>query len=956
MANASLGEAVLRTRLDRSGLNRGLDQSRREVKSWGRSVGRNLQDIGGSLGALVGSAGLLYGLRQSAKAAQNATIANRIYSRSLERFGVSAGKGAQLVSKLSERFGVQRDVIQSATTLLLRNGATLEGVGKLLLATGASAAAAGKDVAKAMTNVATGVSVGRSELLEYANIVTNLSPAEQAFAESIGKTVDQLTQQQKIQARVTAIVKESRFEVEALDEVITDLTKAEQDWKLEQAQTVRQIGKAVIPAYKGLLKVGTAVLGFIGDLPAPIRNAGLAAVGAAVGVTALAGAASLLYTVLLPILGPAGIIIGAAALIAGVGAAFLSQKSDIEQAVGAYEDAQEAIGKANDKEALLGALANLSKNLKGEAKEAVKAYAEEVRGLEGDLEEAKERAQQLASSLLAPVRAKKARLQTELDALLQLEGGLNAPDVVGQERVEVLTEKMLALQAAGDARGASRIQRQIAFLNEAIRTGENVNEDIIGISDRRATLEAELAKVNARLAAAVSGGTGTEPKPEPDKDDPPTIIEETGDAAGTAAPKIETLAEKFERLARAQADLSNAPLGVQLGAGYRAPADTGAAARIRADTVRAQQQAQAEARARALANPFASRTARGAAGSALSPNQLIPAIEDAQTIARVQTAVGGFFGRVVKAVDTKTDIFLQNVVDFQLTAFRERQRNERIAKNRAFQTIATPRDIAEQKQLQDTRFQAREIDRLTSAVDPAYSSLLELKAASGESAAKQREVASAASYAAMKLIGAGIAFDWAAIAGYRDPRFDTGRRRRFNDFTKDQIGKAGEENARAAEQAAAEEIAAAEQFKQTIVQAAGQAGNILIGAISGQIGAGGIISGLGGAAASIVSTINPLAGAIVGVGSSLLGGLVSLFGGGPSEAEQARREQAQRAQGAPALSISAIVNQNNTFSGGLTDPATQAALDTNTRTIVKEVLTQLGVGTLLREARGAAPA
>jgi hypothetical protein len=102
-----------------------------------------------------------------------------------------------------------------------------------------------------------------------------------------------------------------------------------------------------------------------------------------------------------------------------------------------------------------------------------------------------------------------------------------------------------------------------------------------------------------------------------------------------------------------------------------------------------------------------------------------------------------------------------------------------------------------------------------------------------------------------------------------------------------------------------------------------------------------------------------LTGGLTGI---LLGGAISLFGGlfaglfgrdTEAERERATRE-ASRGRNVPAISISAIVNQNNTFQGGILDPANRAALDQQTRQVVTEVLEQIGIPELIQQVRGAA--
>lgn len=159
--------------------------------------------------------------------------------------------------------------------------------------------------------------------------------------------------------------------------------------------------------------------------------------------------------------------------------------------------------------------------------------------------------------------------------------------------------------------------------------------------------------------------------------------------------------------------------------------------------------------------------------------------------------------------------------------------------------------------------------------------------------------------------------------------------------------------------AAATQAAAAQQFAQTIVSSAGEAGNLFIGIASGNVSAGQAIGGFGGIIGGALSAVpdpsgvTPLVGLGISLGSSLLGGIVDLFGNSEDDSETERRAAAQRSRTVPALNITAQVTQTNSFEGSILDPKTQAVLDQRTRVIVGEVLQQLNVNQLIQNSRAA---
>jgi hypothetical protein len=218
-------------------------------------------------GAVLGGVGLLgSALVGFATDADRADKSAAAFDRTLTRFGQSTGEGAALVKTLGERFGVTDSIIQQAGTTLIRNGASLDLVNKALTAAGASALAQGTSVATAMENVAVAIATGHSELLESSGIITNLGPILQAYAKSVKKTVEELTPQEKVLAAVNAIHKESRFEIEEVDNAMQGLAGANARYSRALTEVRNEIGRGLIPTLTSLLGAALPVLRWFGDL------------------------------------------------------------------------------------------------------------------------------------------------------------------------------------------------------------------------------------------------------------------------------------------------------------------------------------------------------------------------------------------------------------------------------------------------------------------------------------------------------------------------------------------------------------------------------------------------------------------------------------------------------------------------------------------------------------------
>lgn len=555
MAQPTLGTATLRTRLDTSGLQQGFQRARSSSQGFFRGVSRDLDRLGSSLPALIGSGGLVFGLRSAAQEAQRAEASQRLFSRVVQRSGEDAGRAATLVGELSERFGVLPRAVEESVTLLLRQGASLQDVERALTSAGASAAATGFDLTTAFDNVATAVATGRSELLETSGIIANLGPVTQRYASSIGKTTEELTQQERIQARVNAIYEETRTEIEDVDAILQGLPLAQSRFTTALTETRAELGESVIPAYSQLLEVGTSVLGVVQATPEPLRAAGLAASAAAAGVTALAGAFTLLRGVLGVFAGPVGLFIAGAAGATALGTALLSAGDDAEEASSDFQDARDAIGAASDKDALAGVLEDLSKSLDGEAKRAMQDYAAEVRNAKGDVEDLKDEAVGLSEAFLAPLRAEQASLETQLSALRNLEQGTN--DLAGaRERLAGLSQQQQALREEGDFQTAAELELEMNMLRSTIRNGESTDQQAQYIVDRREALTERLNEINAQLAAATAGASSTGDGDDGDGATSPPPPGGSGDAR-TVADVFADLAEAGSQAERTAAAFGN---------------------------------------------------------------------------------------------------------------------------------------------------------------------------------------------------------------------------------------------------------------------------------------------------------------------------------------------------------------------------------------------------------------
>lgn len=544
MADSSLGTAVLRTRLDSSGLQSGLTKAKADTQAFAKDSITAVQGIGAAVGAIAASQGVRAYVRfltSTASLAQQADASTRLFEKSLNRTNQSLTSGAGLVQRLSDRFGVANTVIEQSATLLLRQGASLDDIDRALTAAGASAAAAGFDISTAFDNVATAVATGRSELLETSGIVTNLGPVTQAYARSIGKTVEELTQAEIIQARVNAIYKETASEIEDVDEILRGLPKAQADWTRELRTFQESAGGLARDVLLPITEAGTNILRFINDLPEPVKRAGTAMSGAAIGATALSTGIFAIRTAMsglsalgLASFGPAGWIILGTTAVAGLVAVLTGRQNSLDAAV---TNASKALA-SGDTESLTGALEEVIEKVDGPVKTTLVELQDELRET-GDVgvDAAQRIGAALAEAVSAKVKAERFVIEAELAALrrarddLQLNAGLQPVGDLPRLQAE-LRQVQFELQSAGADLGSAdpervralaqreaELQTEIGMLKAAAEGTEGVNAALAEYNRQIAELETRLAGLPGTIPtttpAPTPRPTGTTPTGTP---------------------------------------------------------------------------------------------------------------------------------------------------------------------------------------------------------------------------------------------------------------------------------------------------------------------------------------------------------------------------------------------------------------------------------------------------------
>ncbi|MCP2015613.1 hypothetical protein L1280_002781 [Deinococcus sp. HSC-46F16] len=232
-----------------------------------------VQQVAGAVQGLVNQMG------EYARQADAVTVSQRSWDTVLERFNVDAGEAQGVIDDLVDRTGASEMALKGAAAQYIKMGGTLEDFQKGALA----AASSWSDLTvksitldESISNVTLGLAMGRSEMMESSGIVVNASQAWEKYADSVGKSVDDLSDAEKAHAYALAVYKEEQIGIETLADKQTDLTRATTENTRAREEMGRTIGAVVLPAYTQMVRGGTDLYRTVTELTRAYQQGGAA--------------------------------------------------------------------------------------------------------------------------------------------------------------------------------------------------------------------------------------------------------------------------------------------------------------------------------------------------------------------------------------------------------------------------------------------------------------------------------------------------------------------------------------------------------------------------------------------------------------------------------------------------------------------------------------------------------
>ena len=179
------------------------------------------------------------------------------------RSGVGIGRAMQEATRLSSDGLISLQDAQKALQNLLSRGYNIDQASQTienLKNTAVSGRQASLSLAEAVVTATEGLKNENSILVDNAGVTKNVSVLWKEYAASVGKTVNDLTQQEKVQAEVSGIMRETAAFTGQAAQAANTLQGSMARLTVENQKAKEQMGEALAPAMVQLTKAGTTLI------------------------------------------------------------------------------------------------------------------------------------------------------------------------------------------------------------------------------------------------------------------------------------------------------------------------------------------------------------------------------------------------------------------------------------------------------------------------------------------------------------------------------------------------------------------------------------------------------------------------------------------------------------------------------------------------------------------------
>lgn len=216
-------------------LNRSTTRLGQTSASTGRQFSAQAQGLGGLVGAYAGAAATIFALQQAFSALNRAAQVENIVKGTQTLAAQVGESGDSIIKKIQEITQSQLTLGEAAekANLALATGFSTKQIEDLTLVATKASRALGRNLGEAFERLVRGSAKLEPELLDELGIFTRLDPAVEAYAKQLGKAAKDLTQFERRQAFVNAVIDEGSRKFSSIDTTAPSAQKS-----LERLSTV----------------------------------------------------------------------------------------------------------------------------------------------------------------------------------------------------------------------------------------------------------------------------------------------------------------------------------------------------------------------------------------------------------------------------------------------------------------------------------------------------------------------------------------------------------------------------------------------------------------------------------------------------------------------------------------------------------------------------------------------
>ena len=262
---------------------KGQDQFSGQLKKQTSVLEKMHQHIGkiGAAMAIGGTVAIAWLSKIGAETVQ----VRKAYTEMANSMGQDAGAMLRSIRELAGGTISELEAMAAANRAML-TGVKPDVILKSMQIARAAATATGTSVLEAFERITGGIARMESELLKTVGINARMEEANKIYADSIGKTVSQLTMLEKQQAWTNAVLQQGEMIIERVGEAGSKITELEIFQQLTASinDLKSAIGEALLPVVLPLIKALTEIVNKLKEHPEVIKNViiGLTALGAAI--------------------------------------------------------------------------------------------------------------------------------------------------------------------------------------------------------------------------------------------------------------------------------------------------------------------------------------------------------------------------------------------------------------------------------------------------------------------------------------------------------------------------------------------------------------------------------------------------------------------------------------------------------------------------------------------------